>query len=201
MSTNNASLEAAATERKARLAKLAALKRKQPEPEPLVEVVAEKHELPAENQDITRTYLSGRNYDAETRGPKLGFDQAPIEGQNTLEQQAAEIARTAAEQTKRDEEAEQPMDLFKLQPKKPNWDLKRHLDEKMRVLNVRTENAIARLVRQRIENAQREEKAKARNRNADDQGEDVGIGGEALVEGIHVREQEGAAEREDDDLI
>jgi coiled-coil domain-containing protein 12 len=201
MSTNNASLEAAATERKARLAKLAALKRKQPEPEPLVEAVTERHELPAENEDITRSFLSGRNYDAETRGPKLGFDQAPIEGQNTLEQQAVEIARTAAEQAKKDEEADQPIDLFKLQPKKPNWDLKRHLDDKMRVLNVRTENAIARLVRQRIENAQREEKAKPRNRNTEDQGEDVGIEGEALVEGIHVREQEAAADQDDDDLI
>lgn len=206
MSTNNASLEAAATERKARLAKLAALKRKQPEPEPLTEAFAEKEqqELQEEGGDnIAKTYLSGRNYDAETRGPKLGFEQAPIEAQITLEQQASEIARIAAEQTKREEEeaAEQPIDLFKLQPKKPNWDLRRHLDEKMRVLNVRTENAIARLVRQRIENAQREEKAKKGRGNGVEQGEEVGIEGDALVEGIHVREQEAAEEREDEDLV
>ena len=129
MSSNNASLEAAATERKARLAKLAALKRKQPEPEPLTEAFAEKEQdelREASGDNITKTLLSGRNYDAETRGPKLGFEQAPIEGQITLEQQASEIARIAAEQTKREEEeaAEQPIDLFKLQPKKPNWDLK-----------------------------------------------------------------------------
>lgn len=201
MSTNNASLEAAATERKARLAKLAALKRKQPEPEPLVEATAERQELQEENEDVTKTYLSGRNYDAETRGPKLGFEEAPTNGQITLEQQAAEIARTAAEQTNMDEEADQPIDLFKLQPKKPNWDLKRHLDEKMRTLNVRTENAIARLVRQRIENAQREEKTKTRNKNTGDEGENVGIEGEALVEGIHVREQEAAEDQNDDDVI
>ncbi|CRG85223.1 hypothetical protein PISL3812_02337 [Talaromyces islandicus] len=194
MSSSNASLEAAATERKARLAKLAALKRKQPEPESLGDATVDEQE-PAD--DISKTYLSGRNYDPETRGPKLGFEQAPTDGQVTLEQQASEIARVAAEQAEKDEEADQPIDLFKLQPKKPNWDLKRYLDEKTRVLNVRTENAIARLVRQRIENAQRAGREKPRPSNAEGDGEEVGIEGEALVEGIHVREQEANSENED----
>lgn len=206
MSTNHASLEAAATERKARLAKLAVLKRKQPEPEPLGEAVAAKPEPADPAPDVTTTYLSGRNYDPETRGPKLGFEKAPTEGQITLEQQASEIAKATAEQAKKDAEADQPIDLFKLQPKKPNWDLKRHLDEKMRVLNVRTENAIARLVRQRIENAQRaaREKASAQG-GGEEQGEEVGIEGETLVEGIHVREREDEEEerreREEEDMI
>lgn len=52
--------------------------------------------------------------------------------------------------------------FFKLQPKKPNWDLKRELDKKMDVLNARTDNAIARLVRDRITGAQKAaEKSKA----------------------------------------
>jgi coiled-coil domain-containing protein 12 len=199
MSSTNASLEAAATERKARLAKLAALKRKQPEPESLGDATIANEEPTDEAQDIAKTYLSGRNYDPETRGPKLGFEQAPTDGRVTLEQQASEIARTAAEQAEKDEEAEQPIDLFKLQPKKPNWDLKRYLDEKTRVLNVRTENAIARLVRERIENAQRAGREKPRPGNAEGDGEEVGIEGEALVEGIHVREQE--ANNEDEDTI
>lgn len=194
MSANHATLEAAATERKSRLAKLAALKRKQPEPESLSEPQTQLEDTSGSSSDLTRTYLSGRNYDAETRGPKLGFEQAPTEGQITLEQQASEIARAAAEQAKADEEADQPIDLFKLQPKKPNWDLKRHLDERTRILNVRTENAIARLVRQRIENAQRAAKEKGASKQGDGLGEEVGIEGEALVEGIHVREQEDAEE-------
>lgn len=200
MSTH-ASLDAAATERKARLAKLAALKRKQPEPEPLTEIHAKdeegqqtEQEAPAVSSEAATRYLSGRNYDPETRGPKLGFEQAPIDGQITLEAQAAEIARTTAEQAKKDEEADQPLDLFKLQPKKPNWDLKRDLDEKLKILNVRTENAIARLVRQRIENAQRAAKEKGISVSADEQGEEVGIEGETLVQGIHVREKEEADE-------
>ncbi|PYH64835.1 hypothetical protein ABZX51_004843 [Aspergillus tubingensis] len=190
MSSNHASLDAAANERKARLAKLAALKRKQPEPEPLTEAGAADEELEDAAPDVTKQYLSGRNYDAEMRGPKLGFDTAPSDGQITVEAQAAEIARATAEKAKEDEEGDQPIDLFKLQPKKPNWDLKRDLDEKMNVLNVRTQNAIAKLVRQRIEEAQRAAQAKGTGANGGEQGEEVGIEGDMLVQGIHVRERE-----------
>ncbi|PLB44014.1 complexed with Cdc5 protein Cwf18 [Aspergillus steynii IBT 23096] len=200
MASHHASLDAAATERKARLAKLASLKRKQPEPEAPTEDENHTREEAMEDDehDVSTRYLSGRNYDAETRGPKLGFDQNPLDGQANLEAQAAEIATATAEQAKKDEEADQPIDLFKLQPKKPNWDLKRDLDEKMNVLDVRTQNAIARLVRQRIENAQRAAKAKSKDINSDKQGEEVGIEGEVLVEGIHMRERE-EDERDRDD--
>lgn len=190
MSSNHASLDAAATERKARLAKLAALKRKQPEPETLTEARAGDDEMVDAAPDVTTTYISGRNYDPETRGPKLGFEQAPTDGQITLEEQAAEIAKATAEQAKKDEEADRPIDLFQLQPKKPNWDLRRDLDEKMKVLNVRTDNAIAKLVRQRIGNAQRTAREQGVKSNGEESGEAVGIEGEMLVEGIHVRERE-----------
>ncbi|KAJ5761954.1 uncharacterized protein N7511_005336 [Penicillium nucicola] len=196
MSSNHANLDAASIDRKARLAKLAALKRKQPEPE--TEDAGASEELPDADAepDVTKTYLSGRNYDAEARGPKLGFEEGPQEGKVTLETQAAEIAKATAEQAKKDAEAEQPIDLFKLQPKKPNWDLKRDLDEKLKILNVRTENAIARLVRQRIEAAQRA--AKERGGASNGEGEEVGMEGETLVEGIHMRERE---EKDDDETI
>lgn len=190
MSSNHASLDAAATERKSRLAKLASLKRKHPEPEPLTEARAGDEETAAAAPDVTATYLSGRNYDPETRGPKLGFDQDPLEGQPSLEEHAGKIAKATAEKAREDEEADQPIDLFKLQPKKPNWDLKRDLDEKLKVLDVRTENAIARLVRQRITNAQRAAREKGAVSNGGQRGEELGIEGEMLVEGIHVRERE-----------
>ncbi|KAH8425740.1 CCDC12/cwf18 family protein [Aspergillus melleus] len=201
MASNHASLDAAATERKARLAKLASLKRKQPEPEAPAEEKNHVQEDAMEHveHDVSTKYLSGRNYDAETRGPKLGFDQNPLDGQTTLEAQAAEIAKATAEQAKKDAEADQPIDLFKLQPKKPNWDLKRDLDEKMKILDVRTQNAVARLVRQRIENAQRAAKVKNKDINSDKQGEEVGIEGEVLVEGIHMREREDEDERDRED--
>ncbi|ERF76075.1 hypothetical protein EPUS_01408 [Endocarpon pusillum Z07020] len=193
MSSNHASLDAASTDRKARLAKLASLKRKQPEPVAESEANKEPVEAATRINNKTDIYLSGRNFDVQTRGPKLGFENAPTSGQITLEERAASIASKTAEQAKKDEEAaENGIDLFKLQPKKPNWDLKRDLDEKMKILNVRTQNAIARLVRERIEKAKKEAQLKNNDSTAgqDKEGEEVGIEGNILVEGVHLRERE-----------
>ncbi|KAI5289472.1 hypothetical protein KEM54_003794, partial [Ascosphaera aggregata] len=82
-----------------------------------------------------------------------------------------------------------------LQPKNPNWDLKRDLNEKLKILNVRTDNAIARLVRERIQASQKvSEKG---DDTAVRDGQTMGMEGIALVEGVHQRENEGA---EDDEL-
>lgn len=214
MSTTHTSLDAAAIDRKARLAKLAGIKRKQPGSEvPVSEshVDAAGVEIQPENpQSKTDQYLSGRNYDTGTKSAKLGFENAPNGAHvETLEEQADRIAAAALDQAAKDEiEAEKGIDLFKLQPKKPNWDLKRDLDEKMKVLNVRTQNAIARLVRERIENSKKRaleqgQPAPSTARD-DDQGEEVGIEGSTLVEGIHMREQEeereAAREKEEEDI-
>ncbi|CAI7655914.1 unnamed protein product [Penicillium crustosum] len=187
MSSTHANLDAASTDRKARLAKLAALKRKQPEPE-ANEPSAEDEELPDADAtpDVTTKYLSGRNYDAETRGPKLGFEQGPQEGQVTVEAQAAEIARAIEEQTKKDAGADEAVDLLKLQPKKPNWDLKRDLDEKLKILD-------------RVEEAQRAAKTGGANSDGDEEGEEVGMKGQTLVGGIHMRERE--EEKSDEEMI
>ena len=187
MASAHASLDAAATERKARLAKLKSLKRKQQEADVDHESAAQEEEAPT----VTTTFLSGRNYDASTRGPKLGFENAPSENQETLEVRAKEIADTTAKLAEEEEKAETPIDLFKLQPKKPNWDLKRDLERKLERLNVQTNNAIARIVRERIE-AQRRKQLEALNGSENGDGEAVGIQGEELVEGVHVREREEA---------
>ncbi|PGH30753.1 coiled-coil domain-containing protein 12 [[Emmonsia] crescens] len=199
MSSSHSTLDAAATDRRARLAKLASLKRKQPEPDSSEQDTSKQDSSKEETPpDVSARYLSGRNYDPETRGPKLGFEHVPIEGETTLEEQASKIAISTEQAAKEDEEADKPIDLFKLQPKKPNWDLKRDLDEKMKIVNVRTENAIARLVRERIQNAQREAKEKKNmgsgEGDADADGQEVGIDGGALVEGIHLRERDEAEE-------
>ena len=68
----------------------------------------------------------------------------------------------------------------------------------MERLNLRTDNAIARLVRERIEGA----KKKAQDNGEE---EDMGFKGEELVEGVHVREREEAEqerkENEDEDML
>lgn len=74
--------------------------------------------------------------------------------------------------------------------------MKRDLAKKMEILDARTDNAIARLVRERIEDAKKKSNA---------QDEAAGMQGEELVEGMHFREREAEAdqqqESEDDDML
>ncbi|ETN40332.1 uncharacterized protein HMPREF1541_04608 [Cyphellophora europaea CBS 101466] len=198
MSTSQGSLDAAASERKARLAKLASLKRKQPGSDTTVDAVhAEVGAESAPSQ--TDVYISGRNYDLTTKGPKLGFEAVPGADSQTLEKQAERIALAAKEQAAKDEaENEKGIDLFKLQPKKPNWDLKRELVEKMKVVDVRTQNAIARLVRDRIANSKKEAQRTTGGQTTDGGGEEVGIEGTTLAEAVREREREDEAERQDE---
>ena len=209
MASAHTSLDAAATERKTRLAKLKSLKRKQA---PIETDTNHSTSTPSDEPEesapsVTTTYLSGRNYDPSTRGPKLGFENAPSENQETLEIRAREIVVTTKKAAEEEEKAEKPIDLFKLQPKKPNWDLKRDVARKMERLDVQTDNAIARLVRERIEAQKKKqlETANGSSKLGDGEGEAVGLRGEELVEGVHVREREDAEEerreREDEDLV
>jgi len=197
MASTHTSLDAAATERKARLAKLKSLKRKQPDGDTETDLAAQE-----DAPTVTAAYLSGRNYDSSSRGPKLGFETAPSENQETLEIRAKEISETTQKLVEEEERAEKPIDLFKLQPKKPNWDLKRDVQRKLERLNVQTDNAIARIVRERIE-TQRKKQGEAVNGSRSGEGESVGLQGEELVEGVHIREREEAEEerreREEED--
>jgi len=196
---STAALSAAAQDRKSRLAQLKSLKRKQADSSEEEPTDHEGQPVPKSPRkeatpDDTSRYLSGRNYDPETKGPRLGFENAPDKGQETLEQKAAQLAEETQRRAEEEEKTDAPLDLFKLQPKKPNWDLKRDLDRKMEVLNVRTDNAIARLVRERI--AKQKEAAKARAGGANGPAQDggdadaAGIEGATLVEATHVRERE-----------
>ncbi|KAL9095735.1 MAG: hypothetical protein Q9165_002167 [Trypethelium subeluteriae] len=179
---SHTSLEAAAQQRKERLAKLKSLKRKEPD--------SAQDDLNGESASPTpqsvSTFVSGRNYDPETRGPKLGFETAPDADVETLEAKAEALAVEVKKKVEEDAKDDKELDLFKLQPKKPNWDLKRDLDKKMERLNTRTNNAISRLVRDRIEQQQ---KAKQNGTGTVD-GEAVGMEGGELVEAMHVREKE-----------
>ena len=190
MTSDHSALDAAAIERKARLAKLATLKRKQPHTED-DETVPQPSGLASEDLDTdVNKHISGRNYDPETRGPKLGFENAPNDKQETLEARAKALADQAREQEAKEKE-EKPLDLFTLQPKKPNWDLKRDLVMKTKALEQRTDNAIAKMVRERIEEETRKEREKTNGNVVTNGGEEeVGIGGADLVKGVHVRERE-----------
>lgn len=230
--SSHATLSAASDDRKARLAKLKSLKRKQP-----TEAEADETETTSQDdaiptttttppnnsnnnnnnqdsptQDVARLHLSGRNYDFETKGPKLGFEAPPTlsEGQATLEQQAQDLEEESRRQEAIDaqQSADRGIDLFKLQPKKPNWDLKRELNLRTEALNVRTENAIARLVRERLAEKKAAADGAAPGSVAGAGGAGGGAGGKqggqeggdaeaegmldgaAIVEGMRLRERE-----------
>ncbi|KAG5922869.1 hypothetical protein E4U42_005199 [Claviceps africana] len=188
-------LSAASEDRKARLAALRNLKRKHGGDGDISapDTTAASPPAGSSEADAPKVHLSGRNYDPETRGPKLGFDQAPNASleKPTLEEQAAEVEAKIRQQAADEAKDDKGLDLFKLQPKKPNWDLKRNLESKLDVLNVRTDNAIARLVRERISGAQKTAaESTSRGDGARVDGDGVGMDGAALVEGLRVREQE-----------
>lgn len=220
MSTPHTTLSAAADDRKARLAKLKSLKRKQPEDE-IVAPESERQKSPAApseapfqdlqqkkeqeqiEKDVSRIHLSGRNYDAETKGPKLGFEAPPTLGpdEQTLEEQAAELEAELKRKAEQEAKEDKGIDLFKLQPKKPNWDLKRELNKKLEVLNVRTDNAIARLVRERLQ-AKKVEAQKSGTTATDSEAVAVGLEGGELEEIVRLREREEAEdERRDREAV
>ncbi|KAF7447854.1 Cwf18 pre-mRNA splicing factor [Pyrenophora tritici-repentis] len=180
-------LSAAANDRKSRLAQLKSLKRKQeqisdapeatdsPSTQPQIETSQALTRTEEEEPSVATTYLSGRNYDPTTRNVKLGFDNLPIaDPTNTLEYKAEQLALETKAQQEADKAEDKGLDLFKLQPKKPNWDLKRDLEQKMKPLHVQTDNAIAKLVRERVE-AQKAIREKQPSDGSN--GEEVGMEG------------------------
>lgn len=196
--SSQTSLSAASDDRKARLANLRNLKRKQPTDEIVAPESTRSPSPPAADKDASSIHLSGRNYDPEMKGPKLGFDAPPTLAleKATLEEQAAALAAETKQKAEEDAKEDNAIDLFKLQPKKPNWDLKRDLEKKMEVLNVRTDNAIAKLVRERITAAQKAKQKRDGLETAGEDGEAAGLDGVTLVEGLRMREKEEAEEEE-----
>lgn len=252
--SSRAALSAAADDRKARLAKLRSIKRKQPDDEivppesdrasPAVVTLPQTHDgeaieaveaveaietgetqetgETAVERDVSRLHLSGRNYDPESRGARLGFEAPPnlVAGEDTLEAKAAKLEAEVRRKQQEEEgvvgedgedqgDAQQQqqrdsggklIDLFKLQPKKPNWDLKRELNKRLEPLNARTDNAIGRLVRERLAAKQQQSSKQAeasRSSKAAAAGDETGEGGlegAALVEGIRLREQDAEEE-------
>jgi len=67
----------------------------------------------------------------------------------TLERQVDRMTR----EVKEEEEAKraEEVDLFNLAPKKPNWDLKRDVEKKLKKLEKKTQASIAQLIRQRLQ--------------------------------------------------
>ena len=91
-----------------------------------------------------------RNYDAETQDAKLGFlNSDDLKTDDTLEQRAKSLER----QIKQDAQdaQEEVVDITSLQPKKPNWDLKRELHRKLDKFKQKQNATVLRLIRERLQ--------------------------------------------------
>ncbi|KAF1997551.1 hypothetical protein P154DRAFT_279909 [Amniculicola lignicola CBS 123094] len=209
MSSHEA-LTAAAEDRKSRLAQLKSLKRKAPpsDAEPSTSLTTSATAATtASDPDPATKYLSGRNYDPASRQAKLGYTAAEqLDKTTTLEYQAQQLAiASRADQEAEKAEESTGIDVWKLQPKKPNWDLKRDLEEKMRVVDVWSENAVARLVREKVEEKGRslEEGKKDKDMrnesngtgNGDEAEKETGVVGADIVGAMHMLEKEEEDER------
>jgi coiled-coil domain-containing protein 12 len=144
------SLEAQAASRKERLAQLRSLKRKA-EGQPIDESSDGNNDLESKASKFV-----GRNYDKETGAPKVGFEETPTAGEETVELVAEELEQNELE--KLTSQANKSLDLSSLQPKSVNWDLKRELEPKLSILESRTENSIIKMVKDRLQNARDNDK-------------------------------------------
>ncbi|KAF7363658.1 hypothetical protein MSAN_01023000 [Mycena sanguinolenta] len=124
-----------ATASEARKARLLALRRKK---EGIVD-----DDAPAE------PVIKTRNFDPETRTlkkrPVLSED---VEMEDTVERNVAGLAEQIIAED--EDRRAQELDVFNIAPKRPNWDLKREMDQKLAKLQRRTQEAIHALIRQRL---------------------------------------------------
>lgn len=138
------SLEEQARSRKEKLAQLRGLKRKNEQSEEHLETGEKNHEE-SNNQNIFKS----RNFDIETREAKVGYENAPDEDVETVEVVTEELRQNAMDNFMK--KTSEPLDLSKLEPKSVTWDLERDLEPKMKILETRTDNAIIKLVRERLQ--------------------------------------------------
>ncbi|TNY21614.1 cwf18 pre-mRNA splicing factor-domain-containing protein [Rhodotorula diobovata] len=87
-----------------------------------------------------------RNYDPETGKARK---HARTDEADTVEKQVEGLADQAIAQD--EAHRAQELDLTNIQPKKPNWDLKRDLDRKLSKLRPKTDMAISQLIRKRLQ--------------------------------------------------
>jgi len=94
-----------------------------------------------------RETFTFRNYDPAT-GKARKHDRLQGEDE-TVEKLVDGLAERIIKED--EEKRQQELDLFNIQPKKPNWDLKRDLDKKMAKLEPKTQAAFAQLIRNRLQ--------------------------------------------------
>lgn len=96
---------------------------------------------------LTHFALKQRNYDPETRGFRKR--ETGEEGEDTVEKAVEGLAEQIIKED--EEKRNEELDLFNIQPKRANWDLKRDMNNRMGKLERKTNEAIATIFRQRLQ--------------------------------------------------
>jgi len=134
-------MEAEARARKEKLQAMAALRKRKADSEGGSDLVED-----AANKPLVRF----RNYAPIDEDLRAHSQIAtPADAGLTVEKEVKGIAKTVLDEAEQRQSEE--VDLFNLVPKKPNWDLKRDVENSLARLERRTQIAIAELIRQRLQ--------------------------------------------------
>ncbi|GAA5942722.1 hypothetical protein JCM3775_005026 [Rhodotorula graminis] len=125
----------------ARKQKLAALKKRK-----AAALTGTKDSADADDNNPDAEGFKFRNYDPDTGKARK---HARTDEADTVEKQVEGLADQAIAQDEL--QRAQELDLTNIQPKKPNWDLKRDLDRKLSKLKPKTDLAISQLIRKRLQ--------------------------------------------------
>jgi len=100
------------------------------------------------DQNGRETIIKNRNFDPESRTIKKRTREDDVVMTDTVEKDVEGLAEKII--TEDEQRQKQELDIFNIAPKRPNWDLKRELEKKTKVLERKTQEAIHTLIRQRL---------------------------------------------------
>ncbi|CDH48230.1 hypothetical protein RO3G_10424 [Lichtheimia corymbifera JMRC:FSU:9682] len=110
-----------------------------------------KRKVDGDNKSERNRTLAFRSYTPNDENLKQHVNIAtPNDVGETVESETKSFTKDVLAEAAVKEKEE--VDLFNLQPKKPNWDLKRDVEKKLERLDRRTQKAILELIRQRLSN-------------------------------------------------
>ncbi|WVR08499.1 hypothetical protein IAU60_005554 [Kwoniella sp. DSM 27419] len=107
----------------------------------------------AVNGEPSHFAFKQRNYDPETR--TLRKRETGDEGEDTVEKAVEGLAEQIIKED--EEKRKEELDLFNIQPKRANWDLKRDMTNRMTKLDRKTNEAIATIFRQRLQSMKKDQ--------------------------------------------
>ncbi|WVF67984.1 hypothetical protein IAT40_002746 [Kwoniella sp. CBS 6097] len=107
-----------------------------------------------ENGGPSHFAFKQRNYDPETRTLRKR-DIAGDAGEDTVEKAVEGLAEQIIKED--EEKRKEELDLFNIQPKRANWDLKRDMTNRMAKLDRKTNEAIATIFRQRLQSMKKDQ--------------------------------------------